>query len=350
MISRATVILLFLICMASFGVNAHHSRQTFFDMSQTVELEGEITRVQWRHPHVRYWIQADAAYGGAEWEMETTPPSILERYGISPDVFSAGTRVRVAGPPSRFKENVMEVSHVLLPDGREVLLHTGLPPRWSQDTVERARKTFSEEEIRAAEATANGIFRVWSREPLNNRQPYWLDSYPLTDTARVAASTWDPVVEVDTGCRPKGMPRIMGSNWPIQFIDDGAEVRLLQEEFDTVRRIHLDEDGPGSEVVPTLWGYSTGRWEDGNLLVTTSHIEAYYFGAAGIRLSPDAVVDERFILSADQRRLDYEMTVTDPATFSAPVTQYNAWHWQPGETVKPYECVDTPGSWSDSRG
>jgi hypothetical protein len=24
-------------------------------MSRIVELEGQVTRVQWRHPHVRYW-------------------------------------------------------------------------------------------------------------------------------------------------------------------------------------------------------------------------------------------------------------------------------------------------------
>ena len=70
--------LLLSLFVASFAVSAHHSRAAFFDMSKVVELEGEITRVQWRHPHVRYWIQADNAYGGAVWEMETTPPSLLE--------------------------------------------------------------------------------------------------------------------------------------------------------------------------------------------------------------------------------------------------------------------------------
>jgi len=124
MTRRVSVLLLLPIFPLSLGVSAHHSRPAFFDMSKTVELQGEITRVQWRHPHVRYWLQADAAYGGAIWEMETTPPSLLERYGIGRDVLAAGTRVRVAGPPSKVAENVMEVSHVLLPDGREVLLHT----------------------------------------------------------------------------------------------------------------------------------------------------------------------------------------------------------------------------------
>ena len=65
--------LLCLTLLVPSWTNAHHSRVTFFDMSRTVELAGEITRVQWRHPHVRYWIQADPEFGGALWELETTP-------------------------------------------------------------------------------------------------------------------------------------------------------------------------------------------------------------------------------------------------------------------------------------
>ena len=62
----------------------------------------------------------------------------------------------------------------------------------------------------------------------------------------------------------------------------------------------------------------------------------------------DAAIEERFSLSADQRRLDYEMTVTDPATFTEPVTQQSYWIWRPGETVKPYGCIETPGSWTST--
>lgn len=339
----AALFLLATFCL-SFGASAHHSRPAFFDMSKTVELAGEITRVQWRHPHVRYWIQADAEYGGAVWEMETTPPSLLERYGIGEDVISAGTRVRVAGPPSRMKENVMEVSHVLLPDGREVLLHTGLAPRWSQDTIQRRLTEFDAATIEAAEAAADGIYRVWSRSPSFERPSFWLSSYPVTDAAKAVQAKWDPQVDVDTGCRPKGMPRVMDSAWPFEFVDEGGQIRLLIEEFDLVRIIHMTDAEP--EVEPTLLGYSTGRWEDGDLLVRTSHFDAYYFGAAGIRLTTDAVLQERFSLSADERRLDYEMIITDPATFTQPVTQRSAWDWRPGEAVKPYDCIETPGSWS----
>lgn len=339
-------ICMILLLLAPAGAVAHHSRATFFDMDRIVELEGVITRVQWRHPHVRYWIQADPGYGGAEWEMETTPPSLLERQGISPDVVSAGTRVRVAGPPSRFAANTMEVSHVLLPDGREVLLHTGLDPRWTQNAVHRQTLGFDPQAVRAAEAAARGIFRVWSRMGIgpDDRPQFWPGSYPLTESARAASAAWDRAVGTDVGCRGKDMPWIMASNWPFEFVDEGDTIRLLAEEFDRERLIHLN--GSAAGAAPSPMGYSTGRWENGDLVVVTTHVNSGQLGRDGIPLSEDVEIVERFSLSQDQRRLNYRMTITDAATFVEPVTLTSHWIWRPGETVKPYNCIETPGSWT----
>jgi hypothetical protein len=55
-------------------------------------------------------------------------------------------------------------------------------------------------------------------------------------------------------------------------------------------------------------------------------------------LGPDATTEERFTLNADGSRLEYRMVVTDPATFTAPVTLQKAWEWRPGEELRPYEC------------
>jgi len=328
------------------AATAHHSRVTFFDMSQTVELAGEITRVQWKHPHVRYWIQADPEFGGALWELETTPPGLLERQGISREILAAGTHVRVAGPPSRVAEHTMEVSHVLLPDGREVLLHTGRAPRWTDNTVERALQDFSAVAVESAKATANGIFRVWTRPGLagDDRPPFWLDNYPLTAAASVTAAAWDAVTDIATGCEPKRMPEIMGSLWPIEFVDDGDTLRLKIEEFDLVRLIHLAPEQ--AAVTPVPLGHSIGRWDGGDLVVTTTGIDAGDLDGRGIPMSRNAELEERFRLSADETRLDYSLTVTDPATFTAPVTLTSYWTWRPGETIKPYDCVETPDSWT----
>jgi len=324
---------------------AHHSRASFFDMSQTVELEGVITRVQWRHPHVRYWIQADIEYGGEEWEMETTPPSILERMGISPDILVAGTRVRVAGPPSKLVANAMEVSHVLLPDGREVLLHTGRRPLWTENAVERNLQGFEEEAVRAAEASADGIFRVWSRGRDDNRPQFWLDSYPLTEEASAIVEIWDPVTGINTGCAGKDMPWLMSSSWPFEFVNDGESIRLLAEEFDRVRIIHLSARSRSPLHSPL--GYSVGHWENGSLIVTTTHISSMSFNGREIPMSREAKIRERFSLSVDKNQLNYEMIVTDPATFTEPVTMNSHWIWRPGETVNLYNCIETPGSWTN---
>ncbi|MDH3507470.1 MAG: hypothetical protein OEQ25_10060, partial [Gammaproteobacteria bacterium] len=93
-------------------------------------------------------------------------------------------------------------------------------------------------------------------------------------------------------------------------------------------------------------GYSVGRWVDGDLIVTTMHVNSLQLGRDGIPLSEDVEMLERFSLSADEQRLDYALTITDPATFTEPVTLTSHWVWRPGETIKPYDCIETPGSWT----
>ena len=47
---------------------------------------------------------------------------------------------------------------------------------------------------------------------------------------------------------------------------------------------------------------------------------------------------ERFMPSADGSRLDYEMVVTDPQTFTKPVTLNKYWILVPEAKVNPYKC------------
>ena len=54
----------------------------------------------------------------------------------------------------------------------------------------------------------------------------------------------------------------------------------------------------------------------------------------GIPLGPDAAHRGAVRLNADGSRLDYTMTVTDPATFTAPAKFSKAWEWRPGEEAQ----------------
>ena len=61
--------------------------------------------------------------------------------------------------------------------------------------------------------------------------------------------------------------------------------------------------------------------------------------AAAIAAVATAGESTRLRPSADGSRLDYEMTVTDPATFTRPVVLRQHWLWLPSVTLLPYECA-----------
>ena len=88
----------------------------------------------------------------------------------------------------------------------------------------------------------------------------------------------------------------------------------------------------------SLLGDSHGQWDGETLVVTTTNVGYRWFNGTGIPLGPGAAIAERFTLNDDGSRLEYAMTVTDLATFTAPVTRRKAWEWRPGEQVRPYEC------------
>jgi hypothetical protein len=133
------------------------------------------------------------------------------------------------------------------------------------------------------------------------------------------------------------MPFIMEQPYPMELVRDGADILMRMEEYDTIRRIVMSDSAVRVET-PALLGTSRGRWEGTTLVVTTTNIRYRWFNATGIPLGPNAATEERFTLNADGSRLEYTMIVTDPATFTAPVTLRKAWEWRPGEQIRPYEC------------
>ena len=107
-----------------------------------------------------------------------------------------------------------------------------------------------------------------------------------------------------------------------------------------MRTIHMNPQALDAQPAPALLGYSVGRWDGDDLVVHTRSVDWYHFNARGIPQSAEAQFEERFSLSDDGASLDYTITVTDPQTFTEPVTMSKQWVWRPGETVKPYECTN----------
>jgi hypothetical protein len=324
---------------------AHHSFFGRFDTQRLVELEGDVIEVLWRNPHAYLTVRAD----GVDWEIETSSLTVLKRMGIEAGTIRVGDRIRIAANPPAGDKKEMYARHVLLPDGRELLLNVGLAPRWT----ERSRAIGDESLLMARTGDPSrpdlGIFRVWSHTrtiarlfPEVTDSSVDINAYPLTPAARAQLAAFDRSKDNPTAdCVPKGMPTIMEAPYPIELARlDNGDVSLKLEEYDLERYIHMDGPSVTRELPQASpLGFSVGKWDGAALVVTTTRISWPFFSQLGIRQSPAVEIVERFTPTADGSRLDYEMTVTDPATFTRPVVLRQYWLWLPSVTLLPYECT-----------
>jgi DNA/RNA endonuclease YhcR with UshA esterase domain len=80
---------------------AHHS-QSEFDLKAKVEVEGTVTKLEWKSPHGRLYVEVKNQKGETEtWNFELPSPNTLMRRGWTRDTLKTGDFVKVAGAPAR---------------------------------------------------------------------------------------------------------------------------------------------------------------------------------------------------------------------------------------------------------
>ena len=83
------------------AASAHHS-QSEYDLRSKVDVEGAVTKVEWKSPHV--WIYVDATSDKGDkvnWSLELPSPVTLMRRGWTRDSLKAGDRIKVSGAPAK---------------------------------------------------------------------------------------------------------------------------------------------------------------------------------------------------------------------------------------------------------
>ena len=329
-------ILAIVVCGAWSVARAHHSPGSVFHTDRIIEIEGEIEALIWRNPHVRFTVAVTGEDGQVEtWDVEGSPVTRLTRADVTPDIVAVGQRVRFAGNPSRRADSRLYARNLLLTDGREVLLGTR-EPRWKSTTLGIGRASTRTDD---AGDGGLGLFHVWSAD--RTRLEIDADREFLSDAARAAEAAWDAFSPDNpfVGCT-RGMPTIMESPNPVEFIDRGDRIVLRMESFDTVRTIWMTPDAVAADAPATLLGHSFGRWDGDTLVVTTDRIGWRHYSQVGWPSSEALHLVERFTPSEDGTRLGYTITVTDPALFTQPVTFAKSWAWVPGDQVLPFDCVE----------
>ncbi|MDH3506286.1 MAG: DUF6152 family protein [Gammaproteobacteria bacterium] len=322
------------------SVSGHHSMAEY-DRSVVTEFEGEVVSVSWRNPHILLDIETTDANGETVvWYLEGGAVSMQRRRGVASGLVAAGDHVRVAGSASTQRPHHMLVNHLLLPDGVELLVGSSREPRWS-DTGVGGESVVLEADSEVV-ASANGLFRVWSQ---GSRAWFFQGraNYELTPEAIAAQAAWNDVDDNPLlSCIAPGMPALMGNPYPMQFVQGDGQIELRFEEFDAVRTIHMENAVDPASVEASHLGYSVGRWEGDTLVVRTTRINWPYFNRIGAPQTENVVVDERITAVDGGNRLDYVMTVTEPATLVEPFVWEAFWTWKQGEAVGLYDCIVEP--------
>jgi len=325
--------------------HGHHSTLGIYDLERIVEIEGIVTSVRWRNPHPSYTVAVVNENGATvEWNVEVGGAvSTLRLRGVDRDVVEVGDRIRIAGESSTRGRDELFARNLLLENGQEVLLGIDAVPRWPAGLRgDFFQSPISATDTEEARRRADGIFRVWT-VVLSDVTSFTLfrdESFPLTEPARELKSEWDPRASPYVGCQPRGMPYLMNTPYPIEFVRQGDDILLRMELNDSERLIHMGAGWASPPGSYSLLGYSSGRWEAGTLIVETEAIDAPHFFGDGTPQSKAIRLVEHFSPNETGDRLDYRLLVNDPEVFTETMEFTRYWAWRPEIRVEPFNCQE----------
>jgi hypothetical protein len=296
-------------------VSAHHSFPAEFDKTKRGEVSGTILEVWFKNPHARYKVEVLGADGVTEiWDIQSSSLISLRSAGWTADTLKVGESVRIWGDLGHNNSKKIYLRGVEKSDGTEVY-----PGGAVRSAAERNRVTASpDKKYSYAQVNQDHPFDIsgpWSNFHKFQLTVDDLEPKPTPFSAegkRVfdATESWqDDVLR----CLPLGLPRVFGSPYAMEIIDAGSHYIILHVQNNTPRRVWMDGRRPPSDLQPTSMGFSVGRWEEGSLVIETTHLSPGTLDGSLLPMSgTDTRLVEHWQFGENQLSVDRTMTVYDP--------------------------------------
>jgi hypothetical protein len=109
------------VALSSPSLSAHHSFAAEFDVNRPVTLQGVVTKVEWRNPHIWVYLDVKDENGAVTpWQCEGGAPNALTRQGWERETLKLGEPVTIEGYMARDATNTCNARTWKLPNGKTV--------------------------------------------------------------------------------------------------------------------------------------------------------------------------------------------------------------------------------------
>ena len=206
-----------------------------------------------------------------------------------------------------------------------------------------------------APAPRNGAARVLLQGATPTEKGVWLPGpgitgVPILAPEKVPFQPWARKVledrlinefEPHTRCKPSGLARAFQTPYGVEFVELPESKRIYIFDIGgphTFKTIYMDGRSHPKNPTPTSYGHSIGWWEGDTLVVDSIGFnERFWLDRKGLPHTEQLHTIERFTrLNHDVMR--YEITVSDPGTYTSPWTTSVVLSWEPDTELFEYVC------------
>jgi hypothetical protein len=149
-----------------------------------------------------------------------------------------------------------------------------------------------------------------------------------------------PVADASAYCWPHGVPRVMNSPYPIQFLQKQDEIVIVHEVAHNVRHIYMNT--PHSKDIKTSFmGESVGHWDGDTLVIDTLGVDPRtWIDEVGLIHGKSLHTVERIRKVEGGRALENEVFIDDPEYYPHPWFMRDTYAWRPDLRIAEYSCEE----------